>query len=528
MCGILACFGDVQDSETGFSMRLRTMQRRGPDELNIVSGENYIIGHTRNCIMNPKGGQQPIENSGWIVAHNGEIYNGTERKPDQSDSHYIVDLLKSHGAIDTPVKLDGVFGFVAYNQESKMYYVARDSVGVIPLYRGKQQTQYGWLEWFSSELKALEGMEVTIVKPGYLYTYGSKMKWSNGYKMGHVKANTYEVRKLLNRAVQKRLKCDVPFGILLSGGLDSSIISSIIKWADLKDMAFPVLHTFSIGLEDSPDLEYAELMSEHIGATHHEIRFTVDEGLSILDEVIYAIETYDVTTIRASVPMYLLGKYMKKVGIKMVFSGEGSDELMAGYLYNRYCPSKEEMHDECVRKMNNLHYHDCLRANKSLAAHGIECRVPFLDKYFVNYCMNMLDPTEKMSKTHPHEEKQEKWLLRDAFKLQLPHQITNREKVQFSDGVGNEWIDGLKEYADKCITDDQMSKAERTYPFQTPTTKEAYLYRQIFTKKFKHEADATVLYIPSSIACSSDKAFEWHKFSVKDPSAQSLHTINKK
>lgn len=512
MCGILFVLSPSDD--TNFVERLHLLKKRGPDEFKIEYNESYICGFTRLCITSPMNGSQPMQNEEWIVVHNGEIYN-EEAKTGMSDSYYILDMLSEHDPEDLPIYLDGIFGYCAYHKPSGRFYAARDSIGVIPLYWAIDKHKSIWV---SSELKALHGFNAQIVPPGYILNeHGNLQCFKTEYpqslpttkhKYGHMIA-------LMSRSIRKRMDTDVPWGILLSGGLDSSIIGTIIQdIVDESNASWKDIHTFSIGLQNSIDLKYAKEMSIEMNSTvHHNVVFTVQDGIDVLRDVIYAIETYDVTTIRASIPMYLLGKYIKKCGIKMVFSGEGADELFGGYLYNKFCPSPEEMHAECITKMERLHYHDCLRANKSLACHGIECRVPFLDRDVVNYAMRTLDPQEKI--TTPT-----KLLLRKDFAMVLPKTIAYREKEQFSDGVGDEWILGLKRYARICCP--SIEDAEKRFPFQTPKSREAYLYRSIFDEFFGKKGEETVFYTDKSSACSSERGMTWNENLVNDPSAKQI------
>jgi len=512
MCGILFV---LNSTDASFDERLQTLIPRGPDEYRIVAGDKYIAGHTRNCITNPMGGKQPIESGPWVIVHNGEIYNASDMK--QSDSYHILKTIQDHGPVETPNRLDGIFAYVAYNMETGDYYAARDPVGVIPLYTAQENDTV----WFSSELKALKGLNAKIVQPGHLVTKNGSTPYAPLYVTEPPSASyvSGDLEALMFDSIDKRLSLDVPWGVLLSGGLDSSIIGSMIynheNWANVKWNG--CMHTFSIGLKGSPDLAKAKAMATELDSHHHEYVFTVQEGLEVLRSVIYAIESYDVTTIRASIPMYLLGKYIRKCGIKVIFSGEGSDELFGGYLYCKHCPTRGEMHAECVDKMNRLHYHDCLRANKTMACHGIETRVPFLDKHLVNYAMNVMDPVNKLSGTHPDGEKPTKWLLREEFGHYLTKDLAQRKKEQFSDGVGSDWIQALKDHAEKTVHN--FGKADETYPFQTPQTKEAFLYREIFTELFGTTAASTVFYSDDSCACSTARGLAWSDTFKKDPSA---------
>ncbi|MAJ81518.1 MAG: asparagine synthase B [Legionellales bacterium] len=536
MCGILFCLSLDGKKPNDFVKRLESLKARGPDEMRTVIGHEYMAGHTRNCIVNPLKGQQPIENDTWVVLHNGEIYNGMKIKTNKdgenifysnkSDSYKILDLLEKQNPIKVPEFLDGIFGYCAYNKTTKTLYVARDQVGVIPLYKVQTENQI----WISSELKAILNIgKPDICLPGFIYSYVGKdctvSRFFNGYThtLGTERYEKGSLYKILEESVNKRVYSDVPWGVLLSGGLDSSVVCSLAIENEKISKSYPVVHTFSIGLKGSEDLKRAKDVADFWKTVHHSIEFTEEEGFEALNDVIYAIESYDVTTIRASVPMYLLGKAMKKCGIKMVLSGEGSDELLGGYLYNHHCPGAKEMHKECVLKMDRLHYHDCLRANKSLACHGIECRVPFLDKKFVHHTMFKMDPRDKLSQTHPDGPQMEKWTLRNDFMFMLKDlpQIIARQKEQFSDGVGNKWINYLKEKSNKKYTDEYFKKMQEKYIFQPPQTKEALLYREIF-QKFFNNCDETVFYTDETVACSSEVAIKWSDQFKKDPSAESL------
>ena len=499
MCGIL--FAETEDADL-FIKSLQTLEPRGPDECKTHQGEMYMMGHTRLAIVNPHTATQPLKRGPWRLVFNGEIYMDHE---EGSDGEIILDMVQEHGPLKAPEYLDGIFAYVLYNVETQNYYATRDPIGVIPLYMGV--CDHGC--WIASELKALEFCEkVAVVPPGYTITRTESVK----YKPDFPALPTGEyglLRDILIGSVQRRIPKDVPWGILLSGGLDSSIICGILSKME-RPKAYPTIHSFTIGLEGSPDIENARKQAELCGTVHHEFTYTVEEAHQLLMDTIYAIETYDVTTVRASVPQYILGSIIKKYGIKVILSGEGADELFAGYLYNRYCPSREEMQNECIRKMDNLHYYDCCRTNKTMASNGIECRVPFLDKTFVRYVMN-IDPKYKMSKN-----KIEKHILREAFKDVLHPDIYNRQKAQFSDAVGSRWINSLKEYADKQVL------TNRLYEYQAPETKEAALYRDIFHDCFGMDKANCCKYHHDTVACSSSSAHKWGKFE-SDPSAKSLY-----
>ncbi|MEN8799684.1 MAG: asparagine synthase B [Flavobacteriaceae bacterium] len=550
MCGIVCAF-DIKESKEKLRPQLLEMSKkvrhRGPDWSGIYADEYAVITHERLAIVDPASGKQPLfsEDGKLILAANGEIYNHRElRKPfegkynfkTQSDCEVILALYKEKG----PGFLDdmnGIFGFALYDSEKKEYFVARDHMGIIPLYIGwdKNGTFY-----VASELKALEGIcnKIEVFPPGhYLHSSdGETRRWYSRDWMEYeaVKENETsidEIRDALEAAVHRQLMSDVPYGVLLSGGLDSSVTSAIakkysqmrIESDDTKEAWWPQLHSFSVGLEGSPDLEAAQKVAKHIGTIHHEIKFTIQEGLDAIKDVIYNLETYDITTIRASTPMYLMARVIKSMGIKMVLSGEGADELFGGYLYFHKAPSALDFHDETVRKLKKLHQYDCLRANKSLAAWGIEGRVPFLDKEFIDVAMRM-NPKDKMI----NGERMEKWVVRKAFESYLPESVTWRQKEQFSDGVGYSWIDTLKELVDKEISDEQMANARFRFPIQTPSSKEEYYYRSIFEGHFP--SDAAALSVPQepSVACSTKVALEWDEAfkNMNDPSGRAVANVH--
>ena len=499
MCGIL--FAETDDSSM-FEQALKTLEPRGPDECKIYDGGAYMMGHTRLAIVNPHTATQPIVRDHWRLVFNGEIYKDQNSG---SDGEIILDMVEKYGTLEAPKYLDGIFAYVLYSAQSDEYYIVRDPVGVIPLYIGT--CDFGC--WVSSELKALNFCEsVSIVPPGHVVTRSESYKYSMDYPL--LPNGGYGlVRDILIGAVERRIPKDVPWGVLLSGGLDSSIICGILSQID-RPKGYPTIHSFTIGLEGSPDIEMARKQAELCGTVHHEFTYTVEQGHALLPDTIYAIETYDVTTVRASVPQYILASIMKKFGIKVVLSGEGSDELFAGYLYNKHCPSREEMQKECIRKMDDLHFYDCCRTNKTCAANGIECRVPFLDKTFVRYAMN-IDPKYKLS-----DSKIEKHILREAFKDMLHPLIYARQKAQFSDAVGSKWIDSLKSYADCHVS------TNRFYEYQPPMTKEASLYRDLFHQCFDLKTSNCCKYHHDTIACSSSTAHKWAEF-ASDPSAKSLY-----
>ncbi|MGB5480346.1 MAG: asparagine synthase B [Eudoraea sp.] len=550
MCGIVCAF-DVKESTETLRPQLLEMSKkvrhRGPDWSGIYSNEKAILAHERLAIVDPASGKQPLfsEDQKLILAANGEIYNHKELRKQfegsytfstQSDCEVILALYQKKGP-DFLDDMNGIFGFAIYDSEKDEYFVARDHMGIIPLYMGwdKNGTFY-----VASELKALEGTctKIELFPPGhYLHSSDGELKrWYNRDWMDYeaVKENQTsidEIRDALEAAVHRQLMSDVPYGVLLSGGLDSSVTSAIakkysqkrIESDDTKDAWWPQLHSFSVGLEGSPDLAAAQIVADHIGTIHHEIKFTIQEGLDAIKDVIYNLETYDITTIRASTPMYLMARVIKSMGIKMVLSGEGADELFGGYLYFHKAPSPKEFHEETVRKLSKLHMYDCLRANKSLAAWGIEGRVPFLDKEFIDVAMR-INPKDKMI----NGERMEKWVVRKAFESVLPESVAWRQKEQFSDGVGYSWIDTLKEVVEKEVSDEQLANAKFRYPIQTPTTKEEFYYRSIFEGHFPSDAAAWSVPQEPSVACSTKIALEWDEAfkNMNDPSGRAVANVH--
>jgi asparagine synthase (glutamine-hydrolysing) len=552
MCGIVCAF-DLKEEVSTLRPKILEMSKkirhRGPDWNGIFDSKNAIMAHERLAIVDPASGKQPLTSSDnkLILSANGEIYNHIELRKSldknyefktKSDCEVILALYKKEGP-GFLNKLNGIFAFALYNVEKDEYFIARDHIGIIPLYMG---WDINGTFYVASELKSLEGVcsKIKLFPPGNYYHSEQKkfVKWYNPewIEYDQVKNNTTSIKEIhdaLSDAVYRQLMSDVPYGVLLSGGLDSSITSALAKKfssnrvesKEKKSAWWPQLHSFSVGLDGSPDLEAAKKVASHIGTIHHEIKFTIQEGLDAIREVIYHLETYDITTIRASTPMYLMARSIKSLGIKMVLSGEGADELFGGYLYFHKAPSAQEFHEETVRKMYNLHKYDCLRANKSLAAWGIEGRVPFLDKEFIEVAMK-LNPKDKMITSN----KMEKWVLRKAFEKYLPESIVWRQKEQFSDGVGYDWIDALKELVEKEVSNDQMSNAEYRFPKQTPQNKEEFYYRSIFESHFPSEAAA--LSVPSvpSVACSTPIALAWDKeFQNKnDPSGRAVKKVHDK
>jgi asparagine synthase (glutamine-hydrolysing) len=550
MCGIVGIFDLKKGAEEFRSQALsmsRKQRHRGPDWSGISMNEHAILVHERLSIVDPTSGKQPLFSADGklALAVNGEIYNHKELRKNlaepyefltHSDCEIILALYRQKG-VDFLEDLNGIFAFALYDIENDVYLIGRDHMGIIPLYMG-------WDEWgnfyVASELKCLAGVcnKIEEFLPGhYLWSKdGAPKKWYNREWITYdaVKDNesdSVELRRALEEAVHRQLMSDVPYGVLLSGGLDSSIISAIakkysarrIETEDLKDAWWPQLHSFAVGLKESPDLAAARKVAEHIGTVHHEVNFTIEEGLDALRDVIYHIETYDVTTIRASTPMYLLARVIKSMGVKMVLSGEGADELFGGYLYFHKAPGAKDFHDETVRKLGKLHLYDCLRANKSLAAWGVEGRVPFLDKEFMDIAMR-LNPADKMSGNG----KIEKHILRKAFEDYLPHEIAWRQKEQFSDGVGYSWIDTLKRMTGEKVSDEQIKNAAFRFPINTPRSKEEYYYRTIFSELFPGDEAAKCVPSEPSVACSTAIALEWDAAfkNAQDPSGRSVKSVH--
>ena len=552
MCGIVCAFELKQTSKKLRPQLLKMaklIRHRGPDWSGIYSNNKVIMAHERLAIVDPTSGKQPLlsKDKNLVLAANGEIYNHLELRQQfedyyqfqtKSDCEVILALYKQKGASFLN-ELNGIFGFALYDNANDTYLIARDHMGIIPLYMGWDQDGTFYV---ASELKALEGVcsKIELFPPGhYLDSKVGEIKsWYQRDWMEYdmVKENETDIKLLrtaLEEAVHRQLMSDVPYGVLLSGGLDSSITSAIAKKyaekrieSDDKDAAWwPQLHSFATGLENSPDLAAAQKVADHLGTIHHEIKFTIQEGIDAIRDVINHLETYDVTTIRASTPMYLMARAIKAMGIKMVLSGEGADEIFGGYLYFHKAPSAKEFHEETVRKLDKLHMYDCLRANKSLAAWGIEGRVPFLDKAFMDIAMN-INPSDKMI----NGERMEKWILRKAFEDLLPKSVVWRQKEQFSDGVGYSWIDTLKELVEKEVTGKQLANAHLKFPIQTPTSKEEFYYRSIFAEYFPSEAAAKSVPSVPSVACSTPTALEWDESfkNMNDPSGRAVANIHDK
>ncbi|MEG1006588.1 MAG: asparagine synthase B [Bacteroides sp.] len=550
MCGIAGILQIKTQTEALRSKALgmsRTIRHRGPDWSGIYCGQSAILTHERLSIVDPQSGGQPLysPNRKQILAVNGEIYNHRDLRKRYADTYdfqtgsdceVILALYRDKG-IDFLEELNGIFAFALYDEERDEFLLARDPIGVIPLYIGRDAE--GHL-YFASELKALEGQceSYEPFLPGHYYhSREGKMKrwykrdWTDYEAVKQHPVGTDRLKEALEKAVQRQLMSDVPYGVLLSGGLDSSVISAIAKEYAARrietdgtgDAWWPQLHSFAVGLKDAPDLAKAREVAQHIGTVHHEIHYTIQEGLDAIRDVIYYIETYDVTTVRASTPMYLLARVIKSMGIKMVLSGEGADEIFGGYLYFHKAPDAKSFHEETIRKLSKLHLYDCLRANKSLSAWGVEGRVPFLDKEFLDVAMR-LDPEVKRCTGKEIEKK----VLREAFADKLPHSVAWRQKEQFSDGVGYNWIDTLKRVTAQAVSDEQMAHAAQRFPINTPMSKEEYYYRSIFAEHFPSNSAATSVPSVPSVACSTAEALAWDVTfqGQNDPSGRAVKGVH--
>ncbi len=561
MCGIVAIFNVSVSTDTLRQKILRMSQKirhRGPDWSGIYSGKTAILAHERLSIVDPESGRQPLFSSdrGQILAVNGEIYNHKDIRAQYaasypfstgSDCESILPLYRSlfvdgrnpnSADVEHMIEcLSGIFAFALYDEQRNEFLIARDPIGVIPLYIGYDADGTVYV---ASELKALEGQcsRYEPFLPGHYYwsrTPGMKRyyhrDWIDYDNVKDNDASVEAVRNALQDAVRRQLMSDVPYGVLLSGGLDSSVISAIAAQYSERRIEengqsrawWPRLHSFAVGLKGAPDLAKARLVADYIGTVHHEINYTIQEGLDAIRDVIYFTETYDVTTVRASTPMYLLARVIKSMGIKMVLSGEGADEIFGGYLYFHKAPSAKAFHEETVRKLGKLHLYDCLRANKSLAAWGVEGRVPFLDREFLDVAMR-LNPEAKMCPGSTIEKR----ILREAFADLLPHEVAWRQKEQFSDGVGYSWIDTLKQVTTQAVSDDEMAHAAERFPIHTPQNKEEYYYRTIFEEHFP--SNSAALCVPSvpSVACSTAEALAWDASfkDCNDPSGRAVKDVH--
>ncbi len=550
MCGITAIFNIHGDTEKLRKQALEMSKRirhRGPDWSGIYTGRTAILAHERLSIVDPISGGQPLKSKDGqlILTVNGEIYNHREIRQQLegeydfqtgSDCEVILALYRKKGP-KCIEDLSGIFAFAIYDEANDEYFIARDPIGVIPMYFGYDNEGHLLV---SSEMKGLEGF-ATAYKPfppgHYFHSHDTELvSWYERDWMDYeqVKDNTASVTELhdaFEEAVQRQLMTDVPYGVLLSGGLDSSITSAIAKQYASKrietgsqaDAWWPQLHSFAIGLEGSPDLIAARKAADYIGTVHHEVHYTIQEGLDALRDVIYHIETYDVTTVRASTPMYLIARVIKSMGIKMVLSGEGADEVFGGYLYFHKAPDAKAFHEETLRKINKLHLYDCLRANKSLSAWGVEGRVPFLDKEFLDVAMR-INPKAKMAPGTTIEKK----ILREAFSDLLPEEIAWRQKEQFSDGVGYSWIDTLRQVTSEQVSDEQMNRADRRFPVNPPRNKEEYYYRSLFEELFPSESAARSVPSVPSVACSTAEALAWDTAfqNQNEPSGRAIRGVH--
>lgn len=552
MCGIVSIFNIQEQTSELRQKALRMSQKirhRGPDWSGIYCGGSAILAHERLSIVDPESGKQPLfsPDKKQVLAVNGEIYNHQDLRQKfadkyqfqtGSDCEVILALYREKG-IHFLEDLSGIFAFALYDAEKDEFLIARDPVGVIPLYIGYDADGKVYV---ASELKALEGNceRYESFLPGHYY-YSREGKMKRYYQrdwMTTVPTSTesYQdgvknVHDALEAAVKRQLMSDVPYGVLLSGGLDSSVISAVAeKFAQnrVEDNGntrawWPRLHSFAVGLKGAPDLAKARMVAEHIGTVHHEINYTIQEGLDAIRDVIYFIETYDVTTVRASTPMYLLARVIKSMGIKMVLSGEGADEIFGGYLYFHKAPDAKAFHEETVRKLSKLYMYDCLRANKSLAAWGVEGRVPFLDKEFLDVAMR-LNPEYKMCPGQTMEKK----IVREGFADMLPAEVAWRQKEQFSDGVGYSWIDTLKQITSDQVSDEEMEHAAERFPINPPRNKEEYYYRSIFAEHFPSDSAAKSVPSVPSVACSTAEALAWDASfkNMNEPSGRAVADIH--
>lgn len=550
MCGIVAIFNIQEQTPELRQKALRMSQKirhRGPDWSGIYTGGTAILCHERLSIVDPESGRQPLfaPDKKQVLAVNGEIYNhqdirkrfeGKYQFQTGSDCEVILALYREKG-IDFLDDLSGIFAFALYDAERNEFLIARDPIGVIPLYIGYDSDGKVYV---ASELKALEGQceRYEPFLPGHYYWSrepGMKRYYKRDwFSYDAVKDNTASTRAIhdaLEDAVRRQLMSDVPYGVLLSGGLDSSVISAVAeKYAERRieeggrERAWwPRLHSFAVGLKGAPDLTKARMVADHIGTVHHEINYTIQEGLDAIRDVIYFIETYDVTTVRASTPMYLLARVIKSMGIKMVLSGEGADEIFGGYLYFHKAPTAQAFHEETVRKLSKLYMYDCLRANKSLSAWGVEGRVPFLDKEFLDVAMRT-NPEAKMCPGKTIEKR----IVREAFADLLPDAVAWRQKEQFSDGVGYSWIDTLKQVTSDLVSDEQMAHAAERFPINPPRNKEEYYYRSIFAEHFPSDSAARSVPSVPSVACSTAEALAWDEAfkNMNDPSGRAVAGVH--
>ena len=557
MCGVLAILdlrGDPGMLRRQALAMAKKIRHRGPDWSGIYADTRAILAHERLAIVDVDHGAQPLLDTreGTVLSVNGEIYNHEDlraglRRPHDfqtaSDCEVILYLYDEQPPEDFLNRMNGIFAFVIWDPRKNTYLIARDPIGVVPLYVGWDREKNFYV---ASELKALAGVceQIEEFPPGHYLLGHERQKGYQRYyrprwmEPGYYPDEPYDpdrLRGAFEAAVQRQLMCDVPYGLLISGGVDSSLVAAIaakyregrVETGGRTPAWWPRLHSFSVGLRESPDLVAARTVAQHLGAIHHEVHFTVQEGLDAVSDVVYHLETFDVTTIRAGTPMYLMTRRIHAMGIKMILSGEGADEVFGGYLYFHKAPSREALHDETVRKIQKLHQYDCLRANKATAAWGVEARVPFLDREFLDVAM-MLDPAEKMPSCPRHPRRIEKYVLRHAFDGWLPGEVLWRQKEQFSDGVGYSWINSLKTHAELDVTDEMMREATARFPVKTPETKEAYWYRSLFEHHFPFESAVACVPQEPSVACSTPVALEWDAAFQKmvDPSGRAVADVH--
>jgi asparagine synthase (glutamine-hydrolysing) len=554
MCGIFGILdikSDVTELRTQALELSKLLRHRGPDWSGIWNNNSAILSHERLAIVDVDNGAQPLvsRNNKQVLAVNGEIYNHKTLEKNlateydfktKSDCEVILPLYQQKG-LEFIDELEGMFAFILYDEEQDAYLIARDHIGIIPLYTGFDEHGNFYV---ASEMKALVPVCKTVQEfpPGhYLWSKTGELKnyykrdWMDYQNVKDNETNLDDLKNAFEKSVKSHLMSDVPYAVLLSGGLDSSLVSAVaakyvakrVEDGDMSDAWWPRLHSFSVGLEGAPDLIAARKVADMIGTVHHEVHFTIQEGIDAIRDVIYYLETYDTTTIRAATPMYLMSRKIKAMGIKMVLSGEGADEIFGGYLYFHKAPNAKELHEETVRKLDRLHMFDCTRANKSTSAWGVEARVPFLDKEFIDVAMR-LNPQDKMC----IDGKMEKWILRKAFDNgeYLPAEVLWRQKEQFGDGVGYSWIDSIKDFVEQEVSDQQLATSEFRFPINTPDTKEGYFYRSIFESYFPQESAANCVPGGKSIACSTVEALEWDESfkNMADPSGRSMIGVHGK
>ncbi len=558
MCSIFGIFG-LQPGDDLAALRRQSLEHsqrqrhRGPDWSGVYVDDGAILVHERLAIVDPAGGSQPLLSADGqqALAVNGEIYNHKQLKAElkqayafqtESDCEVINALYREDEPESFLNRLNGIFAFALWDKDKGRVLIARDTIGVVPLYWGHDRE--GRLR-VASEMKSLVDTcaDVAQFPPGHWYDSATgqlrkyyNRPWREYEAVEGVAADTRKLREAFEAAVHRQLMTDVPYGVLLSGGLDSSLVAAVaaryarhrVEDEGRTEAWWPRLHSFAIGLKGSPDLAAAQVAADHLGTVHHGFEYTFEEGLDALPEVIRHIETYDVTSIRASTPMFLLARRIKAMGVKMVLSGEGSDEIFGGYLYFHKAPNAREFHEELIRKLDALNNYDCLRANKSMMAWGVEPRVPFLDREFMDVAMAFDAKYKMVDKTSGGAQRMEKGILRAAFEGYLPDEILWRQKEQFSDGVGYGWIDGLKAHAEAQVSDRELAAADKRFPVNPPQTKEAYYYRTLFEQFFPTPAAAGTVPGGKSIACSTPAAIAWDASfaNMADPSGRAVAGVH--